>query len=59
MGDRVAVVAAETPELAEEALKLIEVEYEVLPAVVDPLEAMKDRRAGHPRRAGYRGDLSG
>jgi putative selenate reductase molybdopterin-binding subunit len=41
-GDRVAIVAAETPELAEEALKLIEVEYEILAAVVDPLEAMKD-----------------
>jgi putative selenate reductase molybdopterin-binding subunit len=41
-GDRVAVVAAETPELAEEALKLIEVEYEILHAVVDPLEAMKE-----------------
>jgi len=40
-GDRVAVVAAETPQLAEEALKLIDVEYEILPAVVDPLEAMK------------------
>ena len=39
-GDRVAVVAAETLDLAEEALKLIEVEYEVLPAVVDPLAAM-------------------
>jgi putative selenate reductase molybdopterin-binding subunit len=41
-GDRVAVVAAETPELAEEALKLIDVEYEVLTPVVDPLEAMKN-----------------
>jgi putative selenate reductase molybdopterin-binding subunit len=41
-GDRVAVVAAETPELAEESLKLIDVEYEILPAVVDPLEAMKE-----------------
>jgi putative selenate reductase molybdopterin-binding subunit len=40
-GDRVAIVAAETQELAEEALKLIKVEYEILPAVVDPLEAMK------------------
>ncbi|MBN2388561.1 MAG: molybdopterin-dependent oxidoreductase [Anaerolineales bacterium] len=44
-GDRVAVVAAETPQLAEEALKLIHVEYEILPAVVDPLEAME---AGAP-----------
>lgn len=41
-GDRVAVVAAETPELAQQALRLIEVEYELLPHVLDPLEAMKD-----------------
>lgn len=41
-GDRVAVVAAESPELAEEALRLIEVEYEILPAVVDPLAAVTE-----------------
>ena len=41
-GDRVAIVAAETPALAKEALKLIDVEYEILPAVVDPLDAMKE-----------------
>ncbi len=41
VGDRVAAVAAESPEIAEEALRLIEVEYEVLPAVLDPREAMK------------------
>jgi putative selenate reductase molybdopterin-binding subunit len=41
-GDRVAVVAAETPELARRALRLIEVEYEVLPAVLNPEEAMKE-----------------
>ena len=40
-GDRVAVVAAETPELAEEALQLIQVEYDVLPAVLDPRQAME------------------
>ena len=40
VGDRVAAVAAETPELAEEACRLIEVTYEVLPAVLDPGEAM-------------------
>ena len=40
-GDRVAVVAAETPEIAREALKLIEVEYEVLPAVFDMEAAMQ------------------
>jgi len=42
VGDRVAVVAAETPELAEEALRLIEVEYEILPAVVDMEDAMRE-----------------
>jgi putative selenate reductase molybdopterin-binding subunit len=36
VGDRVAFVAAETEEIAEKALKLIEVEYETLPAVLDP-----------------------
>ncbi|MBN1963502.1 MAG: 2Fe-2S iron-sulfur cluster binding domain-containing protein, partial [Anaerolineae bacterium] len=41
VGDRVAVVAAETPEIAREALRLIEVEYAVLPAVFDPEEAMQ------------------
>ncbi|MCI0897758.1 MAG: xanthine dehydrogenase family protein molybdopterin-binding subunit [Chloroflexi bacterium] len=40
IGDRVAAVAAETPEAAEEALLLIEVDYEELPAVFDPMEAM-------------------
>ncbi|NLT35280.1 MAG: xanthine dehydrogenase family protein molybdopterin-binding subunit [Gaiellales bacterium] len=39
--DEVAAVAAITPEIAEEACRLIEVEYEPLPAVFDPLEAMK------------------
>jgi putative selenate reductase molybdopterin-binding subunit len=42
VGDRVAFVAAETPEIAEQALKLIEVEYETLPAIIDPREAMKE-----------------
>jgi putative selenate reductase molybdopterin-binding subunit len=41
-GDRVAVVAAETLESAQKALRLIEVEYEVLPAVLDPEEAMRE-----------------
>ena len=42
VGDRVAIVAAETPELARRALRLIEVEYEVLPHVLDPQEAMRE-----------------
>ena len=40
-GDRVAVVAAETTEIALAALRLIEVDYEVLPAVLDPEAAMQ------------------
>jgi len=36
-----AVVAAESEEIAEEALKLIQVDWEVLPFVLDPMEAMK------------------
>jgi len=39
-GDAVAAVAAETEEAAEEALGLIEVEYEELPAVFTPEEAL-------------------
>jgi putative selenate reductase molybdopterin-binding subunit len=42
VGDRVAFVAAETPEIAEKALGLIEVEYELLPAILDMRESMKD-----------------
>jgi CO/xanthine dehydrogenase Mo-binding subunit len=40
MGDAVALVAAETPEVAAKALKLIEVEYEPLPVVDDPVAAL-------------------
>jgi putative selenate reductase molybdopterin-binding subunit len=40
VGDRVAFLAAETAEIAEEALSLIEVEYEVLPPVLDATKAM-------------------
>lgn len=36
-----AVVAAESEEIADEAIRLINVEWEVLPFVLDPLEAMK------------------
>jgi len=37
----VAVVAADRLDIAEKALDLIDVEYEELPAILDPLEAMK------------------
>ncbi len=41
IGDRVAAVAAETREAAEEALGRIEVDYEELRPVLDPLKAME------------------
>lgn len=42
VGDPVAAVAAEDLETAERAIKLIKVEYEEIPAVFDPREAMKE-----------------
>ncbi|MBU1069508.1 molybdopterin-dependent oxidoreductase [Myxococcota bacterium] len=41
VGDRVAAVAAETPEIAARALSLIEVEYEILEPVFDPVKALQ------------------
>lgn len=46
VGDAVAAVAALNEKVAEEALELIDVEYEQLPAVFDEIEAMKE---GAPR----------
>lgn len=40
VGDRVAAVAAESEEVALEALRLIKVDYELLPAVFSPNEAL-------------------
>jgi probable selenate reductase molybdenum-binding subunit len=42
VGDRVAAVAADTPEIAAAAVAAIQVEYEVLPAVLSIDDAMKD-----------------
>jgi CO/xanthine dehydrogenase Mo-binding subunit len=39
--DEVAAVAATTPEIAKQALDLIEIEYEELPAIFDPEAAME------------------
>ncbi len=41
-GDEIAAVAAESEEAAEEALALIEVDYEELPAVFTPQEALAE-----------------
>ena len=40
LGDAICIVAAETPEILEEAKKLVEVDYEVLQPVRSPREAM-------------------
>lgn len=40
-GEKIAAVAATSRDIAEEAVKLIEVEYEPLPALIDPREAIK------------------
>ena len=42
MGERVAAVAADTLEQAEHALDLIQVDYEELPAVFDPIQALQE-----------------
>src|SRR5664279_2580361 len=53
-GEAVAAVAAETVEIANEAVELIDVEYEVLPAVLDPMEAIKaDAPLVHPDLGSY------
>ena len=51
-GDGVAAVAAVDEETAAEALEKIEIEYEPLPAVFDPLEALApDAPLVHPSRS--------
>ncbi|ATW24849.1 xanthine dehydrogenase subunit XdhA [Candidatus Formimonas warabiya] len=42
VGDPVAAVAAESREIAEEAIRLIEVEYEELPAILSPEDALDE-----------------
>ena len=52
VGDEVAAVAAVDEATCLKAVELIDVEYEVLPAVFDPFEAMKEgapQLHGHPR----------
>ena len=53
VGEEIAAVAATDPYIAEEALRLIRVEYDPLPAVFDPEEAMQpgapEIHATHPK----------
>lgn len=56
VGDRVAAVAAETLDAAEEGLERIEVDYQELPAVFDPMEAMQPNAPRvHDDVASYQG----
>jgi CO/xanthine dehydrogenase Mo-binding subunit len=54
IGDRVAAVAAETREAAERAAALVDVTYEEMPAILDPLQALApDAPILHPDRYSY------
>ena len=56
VGEKVAAVAAVDRDVAEEALSLIDVEYEELPALFDPLGAMQEGAPVlHPDLAYYDG----
>ena len=51
LGDQIALVVAESERIAAEAVKKIEVTYEDLPLVTDPMEALKDNAyVVHPDR---------
>lgn len=54
-GEPVVAVAAETPEIAEEACDLVKVEYEPLPVINNPMEGMaKDAVLIHPELHTYK-----
>ena len=58
IGEKVAAVAAESEEIAETALELIDVEYEELEPLLDPLVAVRpDALLLHPQVQHYRGLL--
>ncbi|MBI4329799.1 MAG: xanthine dehydrogenase family protein molybdopterin-binding subunit [Chloroflexi bacterium] len=60
VGEPVAVVVADTPDIAEEAANLVDVKYEILPAVFDAEEAIKETCPVvlHPQKATYRGPVA-
>jgi CO/xanthine dehydrogenase Mo-binding subunit len=56
VGEKVAAVAADTELIAEEAVNLIEVEYEETEPILDPVETMKPgARLIHPDVVNYKG----
>jgi len=49
VGEPIALIAAEDPELAEQAMELIEIAYEATPGIFDPQDALKpDAPILHP-----------
>jgi len=46
VGDVIAIVAAETPEIAAQAVQLIEAEFDLLPVITNPVQALE---AGQPQ----------
>ena len=52
VGDPVAIIAGENEACVERAMKMIKVKYEVLPAVLDPEEALDGPILVHPEDAG-------
>ncbi len=57
VGEQVAAVVADDEEIAQRAVNLVEVEYEELPAVTDPEEAMKNELLVNPDMHGFKGLL--
>ena len=56
IGEKIAAVAAEDPAIAEAAIELIEIEYDVLEPIVDPSMAMShEAPVLHPNQASYKG----
>lgn len=57
VGQPIAALAADTVEIAEQALRLIEIDYEDLPVLQDPEESLKpDAPRLHPDLASYKGN---
>jgi CO/xanthine dehydrogenase Mo-binding subunit len=58
IGEKIAAVAADTEEIAERAVDLVEVEYEELPILADALQALEpDAPLLHPDVGSYKGLL--
>jgi CO/xanthine dehydrogenase Mo-binding subunit len=58
IGEKVPAVAADSEAIAEQALELIDVEYEEMEPLLDPLQAIEPHAPLlHPQVSGYRGLL--